>query len=172
MADPRIIYSRIAENIDIEQKITSAARELAQKLNIEIEKGNDEGAFLIALSLAAAKDFTDAILIFIGVGLIPGVPFIVGLFLTSFLFFFMLGKGWFLKWRLKVWFWILGLFVDGLPVFSALPINVLLVLYAWKLTKKRAERGKLKLKDLNNLSSREIDRLNKDISLLEKSVDE
>ncbi len=158
----------IAQRINAEKIITSAAKSLAGKLNKEIEKGNDNTAFFIAMLLASFKDFVDIILTFTGVGLIPGVEFVVGLFLTSFLFFFMLGKGWFLKWRIKAWFWVLGLFFDGLPAFSALPINVLLVLYAWRLAKKRKEHAEIKLENLENLTEAEIHRLNNDISILEK----
>ncbi|MBX4181408.1 hypothetical protein KW807_00915 [Candidatus Parcubacteria bacterium] len=150
-----------------QRRITDAARSLAEKLNKEIEKGNDNSAFMIAVLLAAFKDFLDIILTVTFVGLIPGVDFVVGLFLTSFLFFFMLGKGWFLKWRLRVWFWVLGLFFDGLPLFSALPTNTLLVLYAWRLTKKRKVNAEVKMKDLHNLTEKEINALNADISLLE-----
>lgn len=155
----------------IKKIITSSAKLLAQKLNEEIEKGNDDRAFMIAMLLAGFKDFLDIVLTFLGIALIPGVSFMIGLFLTSFLFFFMLGKGWFLKWKIRLWFWVLGLFIDGLPAFSALPINVLLVLYAWRLTKKRAKKAQEKLKDLNNLTEKEIAELNKDISLLENAYD-
>jgi len=160
--------SRIIVREGIGRKIVSGAQKLAEKLNIEIEKGNDTGAFMIAILLAGFKDFMDIILTLMLIGLIPGVNFAVGLFLTSFLFFFMLGKGWFLKWRIRLWFWILGLFIDGLPGFSALPINTLLVLYAWRLTKKRKAGAEIKLRDLSNLTTHEINRLNNDISLLEK----
>lgn len=152
----------------IKGRIISAAQELAGKLNEEIAKGNDTKAFMIALLLAAFKDFIDIILTVTLVGLIPGVNWAVGLFLTSFLFFFMLGKGWFLKWRIKLWFWILGLFIDGIPAVSALPINTLLVLYAWRLAKKRKAGAEIKMRDLSNLTENEINRLNNDISLLEK----
>ena len=155
---------------NVRKKIVSGAQSLAVKLNKEIEKGNDNTAFMLAILLAAFKDFLDIILTLTFVGLIPGVNFAVGLFLTSFLFFFMLGKGWFLKWRIRLWFWILGLFIDGLPAFSALPINTLLVLYAWRLTKKRKAKAEIKLKNLENLTSHEIDRLNNDISLLENAA--
>lgn len=160
--------SLITSQVGIKRKIVSQAQRLAEKLNKEIEKGNDTGAFMIALLLAAFKDFLDIILTLTLIGLIPGVTFAVGLFLTSFLFFFMLGKGWFLKIRLRIWFWILGLFIDGLPGFSALPINTLLMLYAWHLVKKRKAGAEIKLRDLNQLTEYEVNRLNNDISLLEK----
>lgn len=159
----------VIQDFVLERQIIEGAKKLAQKLNKEIEKGNDKTAFMIALMIAAFKDFLDVILTSLAIGLIPGVNFFIGLFLTSFLFFFMLRKGWFLKFRIKFWFWFLGLFIDGLPGFSVLPINILLVLYAWKITKKRSAKSELKLKNLNKLTNQEIEALNKDISLLESS---
>ncbi|MFA5870526.1 MAG: hypothetical protein WC842_01385 [Candidatus Paceibacterota bacterium] len=156
----------------IKRRVIEKARILAGKLNKEIEKGNDNAAFMIALTLAAVKDFLDIVLDILLIGLIPGVSFVVGLFLTSFLYFFMLGKGWFLKAKLKFYFWILGLFFDGLPGFNILPTNVLLVLYAWRVTKKRAEKSKIKMKNLNKLTEREIDALNNDIGLLDSDDSE
>jgi len=169
--DEEIKKEGIIYDLNLEKRVVSAAKGLAAKLNEEIAKGNDTGAFMLAVLLAAFKDFIDVVLAFLVVGEIPGVNFLVGLFLTSFLFFFMLGKGWFLKWRIKFWFWVLGLFVDGLPVVGILPMNTLLVLYAWRITKKRAEKGKLKLRNLNNLTEKEIGMLNNDISLLETDYD-
>ncbi|MEQ1500257.1 MAG: hypothetical protein ABL917_02700, partial [Parcubacteria group bacterium] len=159
------LKSLIVRDVAVERRIIHLAKKLAIKLNTEIEKGNDESAFMIPLLLAAFKDFLDIVLTFLMIGLIPGVSFFTGLFLTSFLFFFMLGKGWFLKWKIKFYFWFLGLFIDGLPLISAIPMNVLLVLYAWRITKKRAKKAKLKLKNLYELSERELNELDNDISL-------
>lgn len=151
-------------------KIISLAQGLAGKLNKEIEKGNDKTAFMIAVIIAAFKDFLDVMLTILLIGLIPGVNFAIGLFLTSFLFFFMLGKGWFLTMRLRIWYWILGLFIDGLPLFSTLPINTLLVLYAWRLVGKRKANAEITMKNLEHLTVQEINRLGNNISLLEKAA--
>jgi hypothetical protein len=141
-------------------KIIESAKKLADKLNEEIEKGNDTSAFLVALGVAILKDSMDIILSFAVVGLVPGVGLAISLFVTTFLFFFMLGKGWFLSARLRFWFWVLSFFVDGLPLFNTLPTSSLLVLYAWRLTKKRAADGSTKLKRLNSLTRRSVRRLN------------
>ena len=162
-----ISRENIRGGANIERRIIQQAKRLAEKLNKEIEKGNDNLAFIIAISLALIKDFLDIVLDILLIGEIPGVGFLTGLFLTTFLFFFMLKKGWFLKTKIKVYFWILGFFIDGLPLVNALPMNTLLVLYAWRLTKKRAAKGKLKLANLNNLTENEIGKLDNDISLLE-----
>ena len=98
------IIGEIRRDLNVEQKIIASAKNLALKLNVEIEKGNDTSAFMLALLLAAFKDFLDIILAIALIGLIPGVSFTFGLFLTSFLFFFMLGNGWFLTTRLRVWY--------------------------------------------------------------------
>lgn len=164
------IGNRITRNISIQQRTISAAETLARKLNKEIEKGNDTVAFLIAMLLAGFKDFLDIILNVLLIGEVPGVNFLTGLFLTSFLFFFMLKKGYFLKTRLKIWFWVLGLFFDGLPLFSTLPTNVLLVAYAWRLAKKRKAHAEIKLENLDNLTTQEITSLNNNIGLLEDGV--
>jgi hypothetical protein len=161
MANPIISIGRI------EEQIISQAQKLAGKLNEQIDKGNDTTAFMIALLLAAFKDFLDTVLTFSGIGLIPGTNFVIGMFLTTALFFFMLSKGWFLKTRIRVWFWVLGFFVDGLPAFSVLPIQSLLVLYAWRLARKRKAKAEIKLKDLDQMTDQEITKLNNDISLLE-----
>ncbi len=165
--EEKTIRGGIIYDVNLKKKIVSGAKSLAEKLNEEIAKGNDTSAFMIAMILALFKDFMDIVLDLLLIGEIPGVNFATGLFLTSFLFFFMLGKGWFLKWKIKFWYWVLGLFVDGLPIVSLLPINTLLVLYAWRLTKKRKAKAEVKLKNLDNLTEREISMLNNDISLLE-----
>ncbi|MCF7865582.1 MAG: hypothetical protein K9M11_03700 [Candidatus Pacebacteria bacterium] len=148
-------------------KIIEGARRLAERLNKEIEKGNDTGPFLVALGVAVLKDTMDIVLSFAVVGLVPGVGWAISLFVTTFLFFFMLGKGWFLSTRLRIWFWVLGFFVDGLPVFGDLPISSILVIYAWHLTKKKAEESSVKLKNLNRLTRRDMKRLNQTIHTLE-----
>lgn len=165
--------SRITRNISIQQKVVSAAEGLAQKLNKEIEKGNATGAFMIAILLATFKDILDIYLNALNitfVGVLSGVEFVVSLFLTSFLFFFMLSKGWFLKTRIKIWYWILSIFFEGLPGFSLLPISTLLVLYAWRLAKKRKAHAEIKLENLDNLTTQEIASLNNNIGLLEDGV--
>lgn len=161
----------VASGLSLKKNITHSAQSLAKKLNKEIEKGHDTTAFMIALILAAFKDFLDIILDFFLIGLFPGVSFVIGLFLTSFIFFFLLHKGWLLKMRVRIWFFVLGLFIDGLPLFNALPINSIVVLYAWHLTKKRASKANRKLHNLSNLTVFEINQLNHDISLLEKRAD-
>ncbi len=153
--------------------MVSAAEGLAQKLNKEIEKGNATGAFMIAILLATFKDILDIYLNALNitfVGVLSGVEFVVSLFLTSFLFFFMLSKGWFLKTRIKIWYWILSIFFEGLPGFSLLPISTLLVLYAWRLAKKRKANAEIKLENLDNLTAQEINSLNNDIGSLEDGV--
>jgi hypothetical protein len=164
-----ILRQGIDTDLGLEKKVVSLANSLAKKLNKEIEKGNDTSAFMIALLLAAFKDFMDIVLAVLLVGEIPGVNFLVGLFLTTFLFFFMLGKGWFLKWKIKFWFWVLGLIVDGLPVIGVLPMNVLLVLYAWRLARKRKKRAEAKMEQLPQMTTLQINELEADISLLEST---
>ncbi|MDP2656534.1 MAG: hypothetical protein Q8P11_03140 [bacterium] len=178
------LIGRYIEDINLEQRIIGQARALADKLNREIEKGNDSMAFMVALVLAACKDVIDLVPggligvismipvvgIAIAAALLPvlkAITTLTGFFFTGFIFFFLLGKGWFLTTRIKIIFWGLGLFMDNLPLIGELPMNIFVVLYAWRLVKKRARNGELKLRNLNNLTEKEIVALNKDISLLE-----
>jgi len=156
--------------IQLEQAIAAAGKKLAQKLNKEIDKGNDTFSFTIAITLACLKDFLDIVLSFLLIGLIPGVNMLVGLFLTTFLYVFMLRKGWFLKTRIRIMYWVLGVFVDGLPGVSALPMNVLLVLYAWRLAIMRKRKAQEHLKVIHRKTLEEIVALEKDMSLLEKNT--
>ena len=160
--------SEIYQRVGVQNRIVGAAESLAKKLNEEIAKGNDDTAFMIAFLLAGFKDFLDIILVLTAVGLIPGVTWGTGLFLSGFLFFFMLGKGWFLKWRLRLGYWVLCWFFDGLPGFNTLPINSLMVLYAWRLAKKRQRKATEKLQELHTMTDAEMEALNNDISLLEE----
>ncbi len=166
------VFEGIENDVGFKKQITSFARTLAEKLNKEIEKGNENIAFMLALLLALFKDFLDTIVALTAAeAFVPGITFVIGLFLTSFLFFFMLGKGWLLRWRLRLWFLFLGLFIDGIPFISAFFMNTFLVLYAWRLTKKRARNAKITLKNLDRFTDREITKLNEDISLLEVMVE-
>lgn len=167
----RLYIARRQDRLSAEKFVVKAAERVAKKLNKMIETGHDDSAFMIALLLAAFKDFLDIILGILLIGLIPGVSFFIGLFLTSFMFFFMFGKGWFLKTRLKIWFWILGLFVDGLPVFSALPINVLLVLYAWRLTKKKMRKAEEDLDNLKEKTLEELEEIDKDTGIEDEDIE-
>ena len=167
----RLYIARRQDRLSAEKFVVEAAERVAKKLNKMIETGHDDSAFMIALLLAAFKDFLDIVLDILLIGLIPGVSFFIGLFLTSFLFFFLLGKGWFLKTRLKIWFWILGLFVDGLPVFNALPTNVLLVLYAWHLAKKRARNAEENLEKLKEKTLEELEEIDKNTGIEDEDIE-
>lgn len=148
--------------------ITAAAERLAQKLNEEIARGHDTAAFSIALLLAAAKDGLDIFLAGILIGLVPFWGQIPGWFLTAFLAFFLWGKGWFLNTRIKVAWWVLGIFFDNLPVVNTLPMSILTVLYAWHIVRKRAAAAEKKLDKIKKLTEKEITALNENIALVDE----
>lgn len=168
------IISPASRSLDIDsvvnekKLITEAARLLAETLNKEIASGNDTTAFSIALLLAAAKDGVDIYLNALLVGLIPFLGQIPGYFLTAFLAYFLWGKGWFLKTRIKIIWWVMAIFVDNLPAINTLPISVLTVLYAWHIIRKRAAAAQRKLKNLEKLTEKEIGELNTNIDLLDQ----
>lgn len=138
------------------------------KLNKEIERGNDFMAFMIALSLAALKDILDLGLNIALVGLLPIVGQIPGFFLSVFLYLFLRGKGWFIKTKIKIMWWILGFFIDNLPVVNSLPMNTLAVLYAWRIVRKRASSAERKLEKIKELTEQEIENINNDISIIDE----
>ena len=148
--------------------LDDAARLLVQKLNKEIADGHDSVAFMLAILLAIMKDGLDFILDILGVGLIPILGQIPGYFLSAFLMVFLWGKGYFLKGKIKIIYWIFGLFFDNLPAFNALPLNTLTVIYAWHVVRKRAGKAREKLDDVKKLTEQEVEDLNNDISLLDK----
>ena len=152
---------------NIRNYITDAGKRLAEKLNEEIARGNEDVAFFIALNIALFKDFQDIILALVGLGEIPLLGEILGLFCFVCLTLIMFQKGWFLKTRLRVMWWVLGFFIDNLPLFSILPIETLLVLYAWHLVKKRSKAAQKKLEILHKLTEKEIENLNNDIGLVD-----
>lgn len=146
---------------------------LVEKLNKEIERGNATKVFMLAMFIAGTKDALDMIMDGTGIGLIPGIGFLTGI-LTTFNYFFLLKKGWFLKTRAKikifegkVGYWVLGFFIDGLPAINFLPINVIYVAYAWKLVRKRAKKAQKKLDNVHKLAASEIEKLNNDISIVD-----
>jgi len=158
---------------ELEIGLTEAAKRLAEKLNQEIERGNDFMAFTFALLLAGIKDTLDLGLTALLIGLFAFLgPFtfifeIPGIFLSAFLFAFLWGKGWFLKGRIKIIRWILALFIDNIPGIDAFPMNVFMVLYAWRIVKKRARAAEEKLEKIKELTEKEIEDFNKDLSLLD-----
>lgn len=145
----------------VEFFLSQQARSLVYKLNEEIDKGNDMFAFTTALMLAMFKDFIDLCFFALkvklaatGIGIAIVLPLALfawatGVFLTVFIYFFLLGKGWCKRMRLRIIYWILGFFVANFPVFSALPINTLLVLYAWRLVRKRGLQASRDLGEIN-----------------------
>ena len=163
---------------ELEISLTEAAKSLAGKLNQEIERGNDFIAFMFALLLAAIKDTLDLGLTAFLIGLLPFLgPFsflfeVPGLFLSVFLTAFLWGKGWFIKTKIKIIWWTLGFFVDNLPGVDAIPMSTFSVLYAWRNIRKRAKAAEEKLEKIKELTEKEIEELDKDISLLDSEQNE
>jgi hypothetical protein len=164
----------------IRENVIRAANLLAQKLNEEIERGYAIPAFSFALLLAAFKDYFDIIWDMILVAL-QGIPVVgqilfviaepldtvVDLFLATFLFFFMLHKGYFIKTKIKLIFWVLTA-LDLIPGADLLPLESFAVMWAYHVIQIRASRAELKLKKLDQLTQKEIENLNTTIELLDE----
>jgi|SRR3989344_7324151 len=160
---------RLSKVVGPEKIIIDAAAKLAERLNKEIERGNDTAAFTIAIIFAASKDGLDIVLGAALFGLIPFFGQIPGLFITAFLTFFLWGKGWLLRTRIKVIWWVAGFFIDNLPAVNLLPIETIAVLYAWHNVRERKNIAEEKLKNLKSLTMEEINNLNNNIELLDET---
>lgn len=137
--------------------IKSLAQKIAIKLNEEIAKGHETTAFLIALGLSAVKDILDIFEL--------GFP-IFSFFIALILFYFLFSKGHFLRIKIKLIWWILGFIIDNLPAFSLLPINTIMVLWAWRLVHKKAKSAEEKLENLNEMTRQELEELDENIDSL------
>lgn len=166
----RLAQGRRGAGSAAERIVTRAARQLADKLNEEIKEGHDFIGFSIAFLLASLKDGVDIVLDFLLIGEIPIVGQIPGLFLSAFLTFFLLGKGWFLKTRVRGIYYILALFVDNLPLLNNLPLNTLTILYAWHLTREKARQSGDNLGKLKTATKKEIEAMRDELAQEEEIV--
>ncbi len=145
-----------AKNFD-ERGIIGAGKKLAEKLNKEIDQGHETGAFLIALLLATVKDVLDLVFLPTIIPPATGVEVVwkfVGLFLSATLFYFLWGKGWFLKSKIKIIWWILGLLIDSLPLLDIMPMNIFMVLMAWHTVHQSGKEAEAKKKELNQTTKK------------------
>lgn len=143
-------------------RLSDAAKSLAGKLNKQIEMGHESTAFSIAIMLAIMKDALDLGLDAVLIGLIPVVGQLPGYFLSAVLTYFLWGKGWFLKSKMKIIYLVCSVFFDNLPLFNALPLNTINVLYAWKVVKESGESAAKTMENLHALSEKELAELNEE----------
>ncbi|RJQ37202.1 hypothetical protein C4552_01750 [Candidatus Parcubacteria bacterium] len=137
--------------------VMKEAKRIADKLNEQIERGNDGAAFTIALMLGLLKDgVLDWILDFLLIGEIPVIGQIPGLLVSGIIMYFLWGKGWFLKSKIRVMYWILGLFFDNLPLFNNLPLTTLVILYAWHNVRKDMREAEEKREELETQVGRTL----------------
>ncbi len=173
--------ARARKLLDERGIVIEAAERLAEKLNEEIARGHATAAFLIALALAAFKDFFDFFANLI-LALLAAIPVVgpvlaavfaehqiaVGIFISLTLAIFLWGKGWFLQTRIKAVWWVLGFFIDNIPAVSALPITTFAVLYAWGIVRKRAAAAEKKLPQMQKMTADQIESLYDDLSGLDE----
>jgi hypothetical protein len=148
-----------ASNFMNEEQLTQLAQRAAGKLNELIEKGHDTTAFSIAIGLALLKDAIDIGADMMFFGLIPVLGQLPGMFISATLFFFMFGKGYFLQTRVKIIWWVCGIFLDNLPGLNAVPITTLTVIYAWHLTRKKGQEAEEKLSKLKEFTNQQLQEL-------------
>ncbi len=123
---------------------------LAAELRQDVDCSRDTHVFTIAMVLAAAKDASDLGLTLITAGGAPVLGTLFGWALVLLNWWFLTGNGWFKESQaqLRFLYWALGFFVDNLPLVSALPINTLIVLYAWSDIQQKAGISSKKLTEL------------------------
>lgn len=137
--------------------VEDLAQRVADKLNKMIAQGHENTAFAIAVFLAILKDIVDIGLDFFGIGEIPILGQLPGLFISAILMYFLWGKGWFNKTKVKLVLWGLGFFVDNLPfLINDLPMTTLTVFVAWHVIRKRARRAEQDLEKLHELTEEEL----------------
>lgn len=150
--------ARNQDRIKDEESTLSAAKKLAGKLNQLIAQGHDTTAFSIALLLAALKDGVDIGLDFLFLaGEIPLVGQLPGVFISATLAYFLWGKGWFNTTKIKIVIWVLGLFIDNMPMVNDLPMTVLTVLWAWHIIRERAQHAERNLGTLGEKTTDELE---------------
>ena len=145
--------------LSVKESVMGAAARVARKLNKEIEEGHETTAFMIAIALAAAKDVVDLVLDLVLIGEIPILGQIPGYFLSAALTYFLWGKGMFKRTKIRIAYYALSLFFDNLPLFNNLPINTLMVIYAWHVVRKRAREAENELGDLKQKTGKELEEL-------------
>lgn len=148
-------------NIRFKINVSEASKALAKKLNREIARGHADLAFSIVIGLTLAKDL---------IGLIPIFGDVIALVVSGGIFIFMLGKGYFLKQRLWIWFWIINGIIAFIPFIDLTLVvsDPAIMFYAWYLVKKRMRKAENKLAILGQLTLQEMEQLNNNISLLDE----
>ncbi len=153
----------------VERGIGQLARKIAVKLEKQIRDGDDVAAIGILIFLAFLKDgLLDIGLNFLGIGLVPVIGQIPGWFVSATLYYFMYGKGYFLKQRARMnmrgWLFVFGFILDGLPAVEELPITTLTVAHTIRLVKKRARQAKKDLDSLRTSTQEQITSLDKELA--------
>ncbi len=148
-----------------EKSVFEVAERVAKKLNKLIEDGHDSTAFFIAILLAALKDFVDLGLNFVLIGMFPILGQLPGLFISAVLMYFLWGKGWFNKTKIKIIWWVFGLFFDNLPLLNTMPITVFTVLMAWHVVRKKARKAEEDLEELNEKTIEELEEIEKETEI-------
>jgi hypothetical protein len=146
--------------------VLEAAKRVAVKLNKLIEDGHDTTAFFIAIILASFKDCVDLGLdLFFLIGEIPILGQLPGLFISATLMYFLWGKGWLNKTKIKIIWWVFGLFFDNLPLLNDIPMTVFTVLIAWHVVRKKAGQAEEDLEKLSEKTQEELEEIERETEI-------
>ena len=117
----------------------------AAKLQKDIDRSKDTFVFTIALALALTHDLGDFIPLFGQVG---------GPILAALNWWFLTSNDWFREseTQLRALYLWLAFFVDSIPVVNMLPLNTLIVLYAWSGIQDAGKAAQKRLAELRQTS--------------------
>ncbi len=135
--DTRIMAAKSIHKAATGSKVMLPVRvvELGVKLRRQMREG-DNTAVQVAYILAFFMDFV--------FDWIPVLAFVTSFIFTPVLFIMLWGSG---NWKIKA-IRALLLFLEIIPVVGLLPLNIICVMHASHVLKKRAERAKIKYREL------------------------
>lgn len=154
--------NRLSDYLHVRDQVEQLATRVAAKLTKMIEEGNAYETLTIVLFFAILKDgLLDIGLDFIGIGLIPIVGAIPGLFVDA-IIYALTGGSMGKKMGLRAGVWIAGFFIDAMPLFEELPITTILVFWWWHQVRKEALAASQHLGELGEKTQEELEALDGD----------
>jgi len=139
-----------------ERLILDIAKRVADKLNKQIAMGHETFAFSIVIGVAVLKDLV----------LDPASDFapivgqiVLSLPVSAFLMYFLWGKGYFNKQKGRIFWWLLGIFIDTTWLFNLIPITTVTVLMAWRTVHKKGIKAQVSLDKLHEKTLEELEKI-------------
>lgn len=145
---------RVRDLLTRKAGIEQLVKRVVAQLNKQIKAGHDVVPFMVAIGVAFIKDASDFFVV------ATSVTWAINLFL----FYFLWGKGYFLKQRIQIIRWGLSFVIESIPVINVLPINTMTMFYAWHVVRKRARKAKKRLDTIQEASREELESIENEIN--------